>query len=171
VRDLYPHPAARDGQRLRAECQVQHVRRSGPGGQHRNKVATGVHLRHLPTGVQAEANERRSQAENLSVALRRLRIELALAIRLPLGPGSVPSALWQSRCRDRRIAVSPGHDDFPAVLAEALDVLAENGYQPQPAAAALGVTASQLTRLVRLEPRALTLVNQARHHRQLRPLQ
>ena len=58
------HPAATRAEQLLAECEVRRLRRSGPGGQHRNKVETAVALRHLPTGVQAEANERRSQAQN-----------------------------------------------------------------------------------------------------------
>lgn len=169
--NAYPHPAALATNRLHADCEVRHVRRSGPGGQHRNKVATGVQLLHRPTGVRAEANERRSQAENLSVALGRLRIELALVIRQPVTAGYGPSRLWQSRCRGGRISVNPSHDDFPSILAEALDVLAAHAQQPPPAAAALGATASQLIRLLRQEPRALALVNRLRGQQQLRPLQ
>src|SRR5262245_20365280 len=67
---------------LLAECQVTHTRRSGPGGQHRNKVATAVVLAHLPTGLQAEASERRSQRDNLRMAVRRLRREIALRCRV-----------------------------------------------------------------------------------------
>ncbi len=37
---------------------------SGPGGQHVNKTATCVHLRHIPTGTQVKAQKARSQALN-----------------------------------------------------------------------------------------------------------
>ena len=52
------HPAALDPERLLAACDATRTRRSGPGGQNRNKVETAVILRHRPTGIQAEANER-----------------------------------------------------------------------------------------------------------------
>ena len=67
------HPAAASPEQLWAECEARRLRRSGPGGQHRNKVETAVSLRHLSTGVCAEASERRSQAQNRSVALFRLQ--------------------------------------------------------------------------------------------------
>jgi hypothetical protein len=156
------HPAASDPERLLADCDVQRTRRSGPGGQNRNKVETAVVLVHRPTGIGAEASERRSQAENLRVALFRLRLNLALKLRCPLISGASPSPLWQTRCHDGRITVSPDHDDFPALLAEALDVLAAHGFEPRPAAEVLGCTASQLTRLLKVEPTALSLLNEQR---------
>src|SRR5262249_27924451 len=46
--DVTKHPAARAPDALLAECEVRRTRRSGPGGQNRNKVETAVVLRHLP---------------------------------------------------------------------------------------------------------------------------
>src|SRR5262245_62118596 len=105
------HPASLPPAELLAQCQTRRTRRSGPGGQHRNKVETAVVLTHVPTGLRAEANERRSQAENLRMALFRLRVNLALEVRQL--KGAAPSALWQSRCRGGRIVLSAEHDDFP----------------------------------------------------------
>ncbi|HYW80276.1 MAG TPA: peptide chain release factor-like protein, partial [Thermoguttaceae bacterium] len=75
------HPAALPADALFEQCDMRRLRRSGPGGQHRNKVETAVVLTHRPTGISAEANERRSQAQNRNVAIARLRMNLALGIR------------------------------------------------------------------------------------------
>src|SRR5262245_40503713 len=156
------HPAAIDPELLLAECKLRFVRRSGPGGQNRNKVETGVVLTHRPSGLVAEASERRSQGENRTVALRRLRVNLALALRRPVEPGAEPSPLWRSRCRAGRIAANPDHPDFPARLAEALDHLIAHNMDIRAAAEALGCTASQLVKLLKDEPRALKTVNESR---------
>jgi RF-1 domain len=162
------HPACLPIDELLAQCEARHERRSGPGGQHRNKVATAVVLTHRPTGVRAEANERRSQAENHAEALRRLRVRLAVDVRSPvLGE---TSALWQSRVSGERLAVNPAHDDFPALLAEALDVLIATEYDLSAAAARLGITATQLARFLQHEPLAWAGVNEGRRQRGLRPL-
>ena len=106
----------------------------------------------------------------MGVAAFRLRVNLALSIRRPIDAGRPPSTLWQSRCRGGRIAINPKHDDFPAILAEALDRLAAHEMDVKSAAQSLGCTASQLTKLLQLEPRAIGLVNEYRMQMGLRPL-
>jgi hypothetical protein len=162
------HPAALDGARLLTDCRVQRTRRTGPGGQHRNKVETAVVITHTPSGVRGEASERRSQEQNRREALFRLRVNLALAVRTP--PAASPSELWRSRLRGGRIAINPTHDDFPALLAEALDTLAAADMDFSIGAESLGCTASQLTKLLKHEPRAMQLVNDRRTQLGLRPL-
>ncbi len=165
-----PHPTALSPDELLAQCETRRLRRSGPGGQHRNKVETAVVLRHLPSGVAAEANERRSQAQNRTVALFRLRVNLAMEVRCPADMKTAPSRLWRSRCRGGRIAISPSHDDFPAILAEALDVIAASDADVKRAAEWLVCTMSQLVKLLKKEPRAMQRVNRWREQRGDRPL-
>ena len=154
------HPAALPIDELLRDCEETAARRSGPGGQHRNKVETAVILRHLPTGITAEASERRSRAENRAVAVRRLRMRLAIGHRET--PPAGPSALWRGRVRDRRIAVAADHDDLPALVAEALDGIVAAGLSMPAAAASLGVSATQLVRLLGKEPAALLALNRLR---------
>ncbi|RUL87837.1 peptide chain release factor family protein [Tautonia sociabilis] len=165
-----PHPATLPPDRLLADCDVRFSRRSGPGGQNRNKVETAAILTHRPSGLSAEANERRSQGQNRAVALARLRVILALEIRHPADPGAGPSPLWTSRLRGGRLVVSPEHDDFPALLAEALDVLSSLDFDVKAASEALGCSASQLVKFLKREPRALKQTNDRRSDLGLRPL-
>jgi hypothetical protein len=164
------HPADADLDRLLAACDVTRTRRSGPGGQNRNKVETAIVLRHRAWGLTAEANERRSQRENLERAVFRMRLNLALEVRRELDPGQAPSALWQSRCPRGRITVNPEHADFPSILAEALDALTDCGFAVQTAAERLACSASQLVRLLKAEPRAFAQLNSARQQNGLRAL-
>ena len=156
------HPAALGLEELLSLCEVRRVRRSGPGGQRRNKVETGMVLRHLPTGIIAEANERRSLAENRKIAFKRLRVNLALCVRREATSGASASRIWQLRCRNGQIVVSLDHVDYAAMLAEALDIVFANDADVKSAAIVLGCTASQLTKFLKSEPRALSIVNSRR---------
>lgn len=162
-----PHPATLPDDVLLARCSVTRGRRSGPGGQHRNKVETHVMLVHGPTGAVGQAGERRSQGDNKRVALFRLRLALALGIRAEL---SAPSELWTQRRSGTRIRCNPAHHDFPALLAEALDVAHAVGWEPRAAGEHLGVSASQLIKLVKQHPPALAIWNSARAEAGLNPL-
>ena len=161
------HPASLSDELLLKECSERRTRRSGPGGQHRNKVETAVVLRHEPTGVEAEANERRSQSENRREALFRLRIRLALTVRVERPDELGPSELWQTRCRNGRVSINPKHEDFPAIIAEAIDTLVANDFEVPNASATLGCTASQLVKLLKDEPKAFELLNHERVRRGL----
>ncbi|MFO0911870.1 MAG: peptide chain release factor-like protein [Pirellulales bacterium] len=160
-----------DPRQLVTQCQVTRTRGQGPGGQHRNKVSTAIVLIHEPTGLRAEAAERRSQHENLQVALDRLRREIALHCRAVVDAEHYqPTELWQSRCRQGKVSVSTDHRDFAALLAESLDLLAAHGWRPAPAAAQLGCSSSQLVKLVQQHPAAGTWVNRMRMDAGLEPL-
>ena len=193
------HPAALPDEELLAQCGLGRGRASGPGGQHRNKVETAVTIAHRPTGVSAQASERRSQIENKRVALRRLRLKLAIEIRTHpsppatarrgkapsaregspqrtssaqnpdspgpsprSGPASFPTDLWISRRHGAKIACNPAHHDYPALLAEALDAIAAAHWDPAPAAKRLGVSTSQLIKLVKDHPPAFVKWNTER---------
>ncbi|HBS29799.1 MAG TPA: peptide chain release factor-like protein [Phycisphaerales bacterium] len=175
-----------DEDALLAQCEMTKGRTRGPGGQHRNKVETMVELRHTPTGISAHAGERRMVTENKRVALFRLRLRLAVDHRCPVPSGEVGSDLWRSRRKSPergpgaspaarlhsggRIVCSPEHHDFPALLAEALDVIAAAGWDVAKAALRLDVSPTQLVKLLKDHRPALTRLNAERQERGLHGL-
>jgi protein subunit release factor B len=68
------HPTDRES--LERDCDLEFFVAGGPGGQHRNKVETGVRLTHRPTGLVVTATERRSQSANREAAYERMAEKL-----------------------------------------------------------------------------------------------
>ncbi|HET8911306.1 MAG TPA: peptide chain release factor-like protein [Ktedonobacteraceae bacterium] len=77
-----------DRESLERDSEVDFFIASGPGGQHRNKVETGVRLTHKPTGIVVTATERRSQTANRDAAYERLagRLEDLQRVVIPRRP-------------------------------------------------------------------------------------
>ena len=70
-----PHyPTNREA--LERDCELEFFIAGGPGGQHRNKVETGVRLMHRPSGLVVTATERRSQSANRDAAYERMAQKL-----------------------------------------------------------------------------------------------
>lgn len=167
----WTHPACLEEGALLSQCELGRGRTGGPGGQHRNKVETEVRITHLSTGIRVKAGERRSLAENRKMAVRRLRLALAVQVRSAVPIGEIGSALWASRrSADGKIACNPDHHDYPMLLAEAIDVLAAARWDAGRAGLRLGVTATQLVRLVREHPPAMARLNAERALVGLHPL-
>lgn len=165
------HPTALDDGALLAECELGRGRTTGPGGQHRNRVATQVILTHGPTGLTAQAGERRSPETNKRVALHRLRYLLAVEHRAPVPAGEARTKLWAARCdAEGRIICATSHRDHATLIAEALDVLAACGWDGAKAATRLCCTQTQLVRLLGEHPPALARCNAERRSRGLRAL-
>lgn len=164
-----PHPASIDPAELLKSCTIRRSRSSGPGGQHRNKVETAITIIHEPTGVLASATERRSAEENRRVAVGRLRLALAVEVRTPVPEGDQRSSLWRARVTDGSVSVSARHDDYPAMIAEALDMTFACGADAGDAAARLACSLSQLLKLLRSHAPALAAVNRERVKSGLHP--
>jgi ribosome-associated protein len=94
---------------LLRQCQVETFRASGPGGQHVNKTESAVRLRHLPSGVVVTSRQERSQHQNKSLCLRKLREKIAKlnyrpAKRVPTRvPRSAKNRTLEEKARRSRI--------------------------------------------------------------------
>ena len=105
---------------LLRECAVETFRAGGPGGQHVNKVETGVRLRHLPTGLVVTCRAERSQYRNKTICLRKLR---AAVLRLNHRPAKrIPTSRTRGakertleakarRARVKRLRSKPAADE------------------------------------------------------------
>ena len=80
------------------------IRSSGPGGQHVNKTATGVYLKHIPTGIEIKCFGGRSQALNRFQARRILvsRIETMILGRESEERKRIEKIRRQKRKRSKR---------------------------------------------------------------------
>lgn len=66
------------------DCEVQHFKSGGNGGQNQNKRDTGTRVIHHPSGARGESREERSQLQNKRTAFLRMiktpKFQLWLAI-------------------------------------------------------------------------------------------
>lgn len=93
-----------DRESLERDCDIDYFIASGPGGQHRNKVETGVRLTHRPSGTVVTATERRSQRANREAAFERMasRLEEQQRVPTPRTPTRPSAASRQRRLESKR---------------------------------------------------------------------
>ncbi len=98
--EVYPT----DRESLERDCDIEFIIAGGPGGQHRNKVETGVRLTHRPTGISLTATERRSQHANREAAFERMaeRIEAQQRVLPPRKPTRPTTASRTRRLNTKR---------------------------------------------------------------------
>lgn len=115
-----PDSGPRGGAGLLAECRVDTFRSGGKGGQHQNKVESGVRLTHRPTGLVVTSREHRSQHRNRQAALERLqqKLEARKRRRKPRVPTGVPKREKRKRLdekkrrsRVKRLRATPDRED------------------------------------------------------------
>ena len=163
---------------LLAQCRFERFRVSGPGGQHRNKTDSAVRLTHEPTGVVGFASERRSQHQNRSAALARLRRSIALEVRteLSLDMYHPPHALQRILPRSveteisRKERVGSKHREFWTGVGPLLDLLNAVHGSTADCGSSLGCSSNQLTKLFASEPHLWAAANAIRERHGLNPL-
>lgn len=164
------HFVALSDSALLAQCEVHTYRASGAGGQKRNKTSSAVRLHHRPTGLVAQATRTRSQHENRRLALRALRLRLALEWRTPLElEGYRPPAVL-TQWADATRAPGSRSPDYACALAALLDLFVACDGSVRALAARLGVGSAALAHRLLGDPGLGQKVNELRAARGLRRL-
>lgn len=167
-------------EQLLSQCEMDTFKTSGPGGQHRNKRETAVRLKHLPTGVIAQASEDRSQHKNRASALARLRTLLALKVRntiVDLDTYSPPFELLQIlpakstiRGSDCGSQIGPKNPKFALGMQALLDLMHAVEGSVSDAAKKLGLSTGALSRLILSDDSLRLAVNELRASKGMKPL-
>ena len=136
---------------LAALCELEFFKGSGPGGQKRNKSSSAVRvsLRQAPELAATDCTER-SQHRNRSNAINKLKIILALQVRLP-----VSAPLPRMEC-----ALSA--PDYPLFVAKIFDLLTECSFDHKACAAKCGVSTTALLKKLARDPKIFQEFNRRR---------
>jgi hypothetical protein len=143
---------AQDDESLMRDCRVTFYKSGGPGGQKRNKASTAVKILHTPTKIEAHSNDFRSQAENRSRALHRLRFKIAAEVRTAIDIRAYEPPAWIKPYKGGgQVHVNARNTDYARLAAHMLDLLAATDGKVSAAAALLGASSSSFTRLLKQE--------------------
>ena len=158
---------------LLAQCEMDRLRGSGPGGQKRNKTESSVRLRHEATGLSALAGESRSQHENRARALRRLRERIAFDLREPVDlddyqpPPALVALLAQEPVRkSEKWLRSP---EYLRAAGHLVDLYQAVGCSLAEAARRLAVPSGRLERVARADDRLMRKLGELRNAMRGRP--
>ncbi len=159
---------------LLAQCEMDRLRGSGPGGQKRNKTESSVRLRHGATGLSALAGESRSQHENKARALRRLRERIAFDLREPVElddyqpPTELVALLEQETVRkSEKWLRSPA---YLCAVGHLIDLYQAVGCSLPEAARRLAMGGGRLERIARADDRLMRKLGELRNAQRGRPV-
>ncbi len=172
--DAYRYLAQGEDELLK-DCRQSRYQGSGPGGQKRNRVLSGIRLEHGPSGLQVSACEHREGGRNLEEAIRKLRLEMALQAEAgneaaggasgSKSAGVMVETVWPAF----RIPVNPRHREFPNIALVALQCLVEYHGEAGAAAERLGVSTSALIRFFKTDKNLLAKAQSVRRAFGLHP--
>lgn len=131
---------------LEKACRLDFFKASGRGGQKRNKTSSAVRFTHASSGIAVSDCSGRSQHKNRATALKKLRYQIALQVRVI--PGTPPS----------RLDVSLSNDEYPIFTAHILDILNDNGFFISQAAQSLELSTSKLIKILQRDKTLWQLV-------------
>ncbi len=141
------------------QCRCDFFISTGRGGQKRNKTASATRITHTPSGLSGVADDRRSQAENRVIALRRLKFKIALNIHIEC------KETWSGPYK-----VNPRNAIYPLFIAKIFDCLHQCNYSVKEAGILFGVSTAKFVKILAKSNNIWQEVNSRRIERNLKQL-
>ena len=135
---------------LEKACRLDFFKASGRGGQKRNKTSNAVRLTHEPSGIALSDCSGRSQHKNRVAALKKLRYQIALQVRIV--PGTPPA----------RFDVSLSNDEYPMFTAHILDIINDSDFIISQSAQCLELSTSKLIKILQRDKTLWQLIQEHR---------
>jgi hypothetical protein len=132
-------------------CTMKHFQAPGPGGQKKNRKYSAIRIIHKPTNLSVTSTETRSQSDNRHIALRKLRIKLAIEIR---GPSIFLD----------RLKISMSSPLYPSWIALLFDKLWEFEFSISRTAKSLNISTSKLVKLIARDSNIWQIINYNREN-------
>lgn len=130
-------------------CEFSTFKSTGPGGQKRNKSSSAVRLKHIPTGITVTASESRSQHKNRHIALKKLRLEIAVT--------------FQGACTpELSLKTSLKNPKYALLAAKIMDIFRKNNYALKASAEEENLSSSQMMKIISRDKKLLDKINKER---------
>ena len=146
-----------DDGKLIAFCSAEGFQTSGPGGQKRNRKFSAIRITHKSTGIFVVSTETRSQSDNRRIALKKIRLKLAVEIRGP-------------EVSLDRLKIGLSNSEYPLWIALLFDRLWNFKFSISKTANSLHTSTAQLIKLIARDPSIWKIVNEKREHFGLKKL-
>jgi hypothetical protein len=128
-------------------------------------------LEHVPTGVRVEAHDERTQKRNKELAVKRLRKEIAVAVREDIHSwADMDASMTEALVRVVKRKVGPKNEKFADGIGPLLDLLEALNGAVGDVANELGTSTGNLSKVVSSDKDLLEAVNRIRQHNGFKPL-
>ena len=139
-----------DDKALLSQCRLEMIRGSGKGGQKKNKTSNAIRLHFFH--FKAFSQKQRSQTANIKIALKKLRLEIALNNAQKLGSSNLfPRKNWETIppalrpfLANGRMLISVNNKNYPYFLGFLKDLVWQLEGDEKKMATFLGISRSQL---------------------------
>ena len=139
-------------------CKTDHFIATGKGGQKRNKTSSAVRLSLNDSTISVTASEDRQQSVNKKLAIRKLRLSIAMELRQE-------AQAWQGQ-----LDMNAKNPQYPLFIGCLTDYLFESNWQVSEVAKSFDISTGKLIKIISKDDSFWQFVNKERQGNGYKPL-